>query len=294
MKHSIAYIFCAFWLLIQVQPLYADRQDSYQRYIAQYYKLAQEQQRLHGIPASITLAQGLLESAAGESKLARVARNHFGVKCHDWEGDAVKYKGDCYRMYESVAESYEDHSMFLLRSRYAPLFDLKVTDYKGWARGLKKYGYAEDPKYPEKLIAIIERYNLQQYVKGIKGTKSVEPVLPEVEIKRDIFRAWGMLYVLAEEGDTYEQIAADTGFEAKQLAQYNDHDCATLLGVGEIVYLEKKKIKADEGYDEHVVREGESFRSIAQIYGIDVKRLARRNKMRHTDALQAGQKIVLR
>ena len=295
MKRLLLYFVCIFWLSMSVISGHAaTTQDKYEAYIARYYKLAQEQQRLHGIPASITLAQGLLESAAGESKLAVVARNHFGVKCHDWEGDAVKYKGDCYRMYESVAESYEDHSAFLLRPRYASLYELKITDYKGWAKGLKKCGYAEDPKYPEKLISIIERYDLQQYVKGIKKKKTVEITQPEVVLLRDVFIAWGLLYVLADEGDTYERIAADTGFDARDLAKYNDHDRKAVLRAGDIVYLEKKKSKADKGYDKHTVKAGETYHSISQLYGIDTKRLARRNKMRYNDALQEGQVIVLR
>ena len=295
MKRLLLYFVCTFWLSMSVISGHAaTTQDKYEAYIARYYKLAQEQQRLHGIPASITLAQGLLESAAGESKLAVVARNHFGVKCHDWEGDAVKYKGDCYRMYESVAESYEDHSAFLLRPRYASLYELKITDYKGWAKGLKKCGYAEDSKYPEKLISIIERYDLQQYVKGTKKKKTVEITQPEVVLLRDVFIAWGLLYVLADEGDTYERIAADTGFDARDLAKYNDHDRKAVLRAGDIVYLEKKKSKADKGYDKHTVKAGETYHSISQLYGIDTKRLARRNKMRYNDALQEGLVIVLR
>ncbi|MBO7317961.1 MAG: glucosaminidase domain-containing protein [Bacteroidales bacterium] len=295
MKRFVAYLSCALALAMNVlDASAATQQDKYEAYIARYYKLAQEQQRLHGIPASITLAQGLLESAAGQSKLAVVARNHFGIKCHDWDGDAVKYKGDCYRMYDDVEESYEDHSAFLLRERYKPLYELKITDYKGWAKGLKKYGYAEDPKYPDKLITIIERYNLQRYVKGAKNRHKEEPKVPEVVLLRDVFTAWGLLYILADEGDTYDRIAADTGFDAKELAKYNDDDRKAVLRAGEIVYLEKKKSKSDKGYDRHEVAEGETFRSIAQLYGIDAKRLARRNKMRHNDALQAGQVIVLR
>lgn len=295
MKRALVYFVCTFLLSMSVLYVQASTtQDKYEAYIARYYKLAQEQQRLHGIPASITLAQGLLESAAGQSKLAIIARNHFGVKCHDWDGDGVRYKGDCYRCYESVAESYEDHSAFLLRPRYAPLYELKITDYKGWAKGLKKYGYAEDPKYPEKLISIIERYDLQQYVKGTKKKKTVEITQPEVVLLRDVFIAWGLLYVLADEGDTYEHIAADTGFDARDLAKYNDHDHKAVLQAGDIVYLEKKKSKADKGYDKHTVKAGETFRSISQLYGVDTKRLARRNKMRYNDALQEGQVIVLR
>lgn len=289
--------FVASFLVVAMSVLRADaatQQDKYEAYIARYYRLAQEQQRLHGIPASITLAQGLLESAAGQSELATYARNHFGIKCHDWEGDAVRYKGDCYRYYENVEESYVDHSAFLLRERYKPLYELKITDYKGWARGLKKYGYAEDPQYPEKLISIIERYNLQQYVKGVKTRPQETPKAPEVVLLRDVFTAWGLLYVLAEEGDTYERIATETGFDAKELAKYNDDDHKAVLRAGAIVYLEKKKSKSDKGYDQHKVVEGETFRSIAQLYGIDTKRLARRNKMRSNDTLQAGQVIELR
>ncbi|MBR3951686.1 MAG: glucosaminidase domain-containing protein [Bacteroidaceae bacterium] len=295
MKRLLVYLVCTLLLAMVASPVCAaTTQDKYEAYIARYYKLAQEQQRLHGIPASITLAQGLLESAAGQSKLAVVARNHFGVKCHNWEGDAVKYKGDCYRMYEDVAESYEDHSTFLLQSRYASLFELKITDYKGWAKGLRKCGYAEDPKYPEKLITIIEKYDLQRYVKGGKKRKTVEIEEPEIVLLRDVYMAWGLLYVLAEEGDTYDRIAADTGFDARDLAKYNEHSRKTVLHSGDIVYLEKKKKKADKGYDKHTVVEGETFRSISQLYGIDTKRLARRNKMRYNDALQEGQVIVLR
>ena len=309
MNRFVLFVVSLFSLVMSALSVHAaTQQDKYEAYIARYYKLAQEQQRLHGIPASITLAQGLLESAAGQSKLATYARNHFGIKCHDWEGDAVKYKGDCYRFYDEVEESYEDHSAFLLRERYKPLYELKITDYKGWAYGLKKYGYAEDPKYPEKLITIIERYDLQQYVKGVKKNKKSEkkieepkvevgPVreqVPEVILRRDIFRSWGLLYVVADEGDTYERIAADTGFDAKSLAKYNDDDTKAVLHAGDIVYLEKKKIKADKGCEQHIVAEGETFRSISQLYGIDTKRLARRNKVRYNDTLSAGQVIVLR
>ena len=130
MKRVVLCCFVAILQLLMVLPaLGEERLDSYEAYIDKYYRIAQEQQRLYGIPASITLAQGLLESAAGGSKLAVAARNHFGIKCHDWEGDAVKYKGDCYRMYGSVEESYTDHSMFLLRDRYKSLYELDIADY---------------------------------------------------------------------------------------------------------------------------------------------------------------------
>lgn len=137
-------------------------------YIRMYEKLAIRQMKKHGIPASITLAQGILESANGNSDLARNANNHFGIKCTtDWGGKSY-YKDDdepnsCFRKYPNVESSYEDHSDFLKRKRYAALFSLKRTDYKGWAHGLKKAGYATNPKYPELLINLIERYSLYKY-----------------------------------------------------------------------------------------------------------------------------------
>ena len=139
------------------QSLSAD----YLAYIEQYRETAVRQQQEYGIPASITLAQGLLESGAGQSRLATEGNNHFGIKCHNtWKGDGIYMdddeKGECFRKYGNAAESFEDHARFLKRKRYEPLFSLDVTDYKGWANGLKKCGYATDPRYASKLISIIE------------------------------------------------------------------------------------------------------------------------------------------
>ncbi|OHX67785.1 hypothetical protein NH26_16280 [Flammeovirga pacifica] len=142
-----------------------------QEYIDYYKKYAIESMHHKKVPASITLAQGLLESGSGNSKLARATNNHFGIKCGgSWSGNTYKYDDDrpneCFRVYNSVLDSYEDHGNFLrTRSWYAPLFKLKITDYKGWAKGLKKAGYATDPKYPSKLIDIIEKYRLYEYDK---------------------------------------------------------------------------------------------------------------------------------
>ena len=138
---------------------------AYERYIAQWKAVALEQQVVYGIPASITLAQGLLESGAGQSSLATEANNHFGIKCHaDWQGGTFRHddetKQECFRSYDNAADSYRDHSLFLKRPRYEVLFTYPITDYKKWARGLKACGYATDPAYPEKLIRIIETYHL--------------------------------------------------------------------------------------------------------------------------------------
>ena len=150
-------------------------------YIQTYKATAKNNMIEYDIPASITLAQGILESGAGTGPLSRIANNHFGIKCHkEWNGPSVKYdddaKDECFRKYDRPAESYKDHSLFLTtRAWYLPLFELDKDDYKAWAKGLKKAGYATDPKYPEKLISIIERYQLDQYDAEVLG-KNYTPI----------------------------------------------------------------------------------------------------------------------
>ncbi|MCP9198610.1 glucosaminidase domain-containing protein [Gramella sp. GC03-9] len=148
---------------------------SVESYISEFAPLAQEEMRLYRIPASITLAQGILESGAGNGDLTRRANNHFGIKCHDWEGERVYHdddkRGECFRKYKHARYSFRDHSLFLTgRGRYAELFDLDADDYKGWAKGLRKAGYATDRKYPDKLISLIERYELYRYDSEILGS----------------------------------------------------------------------------------------------------------------------------
>lgn len=275
------------------------RNQQYEAYIEKFYRLAQEHQQRYGIPASITLAQGLLESGAGTSELSRKANNHFGIKCHEWDGATIHYKRDCYRKYRSAEESYRDHSEFLLRDRYQNLFKLKLTDYKGWARGLKKYGYATDPSYAEKLINIIELYDLNRFVKKTKRIEKKEENTDETAYRtatprHAVYRSWGLLYVEAFEGDTYQNIAADFGFSPKELARYNDSKTDVTLSAGDIVYLEKKNKKAAEGFNMHVVKEGETLQYISQLYGIQLKHLAKRNKMRRDATLSPGDTLKLR
>ena len=166
MKKQILFLIVVFTCLAaQAQT----RNKQYESYIKQYRKLAVEEMKKYRIPASITLAQGLLESGAGQSVLARKSNNHFGIKCGgDWTGKTVSHdddaRGECFRAYKHPKQSYEDHSKFLAgRPRYASLFRLKITDYKGWAKGLKKAGYATNPRYAEQLIDIIELYDLDKY-----------------------------------------------------------------------------------------------------------------------------------
>ncbi|GAB4161216.1 MAG: glucosaminidase domain-containing protein [Winogradskyella sp.] len=168
-------------------------------YIATYAEIAKEEMRKYKIPASITLAQGILESASGKGRLAVEANNHFGIKCHGWTGAKIYHDDDrsqeCFRKYREAKSSYEDHSRFLVeRGRYADLFKLKKDDYKGWARGLKKAGYATDRKYPDKLISLIERYKLYEYDQQVLGSKKEEVKIVRVNS--------GTLIHIVAKGDT--------------------------------------------------------------------------------------------
>jgi flagellum-specific peptidoglycan hydrolase FlgJ len=146
-----------------------------EKYIGTFSDIAQNEMKLYGIPASITLAQGILESGSGKGRLSTQANNHFGIKCHDWTGKKIYHdddkKGECFRKYNDAKYSFRDHSLFLSEGkRYAFLFDLKIHDYKAWAKGLRTAGYATDRKYPQKLISLIERYKLNEYDKQVLGS----------------------------------------------------------------------------------------------------------------------------
>lgn len=257
----------------------------YLDYIDKYKDEAVNQQKRYKIPASITLAQGLLESGAGRSELARKSNNHFGIKCHTvWRGDKVYHdddeKGECFRKYDDPMESYEDHSLFLTtRARYAPLFDLKITDYRGWAVGLKKCGYATDKAYASKLIDIIETYELYKYdvvKEGRKKEKSKEhEVLPHTP-----YISSGLLYVEAREGETLLDIAKEFKIKVKKLAAYNEIPREYPLYDGMVIYLQEKNKYADPKFKEHTVAAGESMYSISQRYGMKLASLYKLNKKR--------------
>lgn len=274
-------------IVIHSTTVFSQRKNaSYEKYIKQYSDLAIDHQRKYRIPASITLAQGILESGAGLSQLARKSNNHFGIKCHsDWRGQRVYHnddlRGECFRKYKRVEESYEDHSRFLAdRSRYASLFKLNITNYKGWARGLQKCGYATDRAYANKLIKLIEDYELYRFdkAKGGKQTKkkNQKPVYPT--IKRTVYKTHGLIYVYAESNDSFDAIANDLGFKTKNLRKYNEVPADFPLQKGDIIYLQKKKTKADKPHYDHVVQIGESMHDIAQQYGIRIKNLYKMNK----------------
>ena len=199
------------------------RNKQYEDYIKEYKDIAIREMKRYHIPASITLAQGLLESGAGRGTLARKSNNHFGIKCgSDWSGRTVRHDDDarneCFRAYKHAEASYEDHSKFLCKhARYASLFKLEMTDYKGWARGLKKAGYATDPRYADRLIGIIELYELHRYdtKKGAKWADEFpEPHQP--------YLANDLLYIVVRKGDTFKSISKEFDISQKKLRKYND------------------------------------------------------------------------
>ena len=294
MKISIRLFFnlCLFFGLSL--SLSAQKIQAYVDYIAQYSPIALKHRDKYKIPASITLAQGILESGAGKGDLAKSASNHFGIKCRsDWTGDRVFRQddnpNDCFRKYESVEDSYEDHARFLLQnSRYAVLFTYDIRDYESWAKGLQNCGYATDKGYANKLISIIQNYELyeydgkapQQYVppKEVVKEEKQQQTTPTPTLSRNIYKAYDLLYVIAVENDSFKRIADDLGFKEKDLANYNDAPEDFPLNPGDIVYLEKKKDKADKPYLRHVVKIGDSMYTISQEHGIQLKSLYKMNK----------------
>ena len=295
-------IFCLLFFIATLAEAATQRKiPSYEKYIKTYSALAIEQQKKYKIPASITLAQGLLESGAGQSDLARRSNNHFGIKCHsDWRGGRVYHdddlRGECFRKYKRVEDSYEDHSKFLKRSRYDRLFQLKITDYKGWARGLQKCGYATDRAYANKLIKVIEDYELYRYDTGKvhKLTRQEKKKLKYPTVKYTIYRTYGLLYVYAKENDSFDQIAQNLDFPVKDLKKFNEVPEDFPLQKGDIVYIEKKKKKADKPNYDHVVQVGESMHSIAQKYGIQIKSLYKINKKDKDYVPEEGDVLKLR
>ena len=279
--------------------------QQYQQYINQYKDIAIEEMHRWKIPASITLAQGLFESGAGQSELARKGNNHFGIKCNGWTGRRVYHDDDerneCFRAYESAFESYEDHSRFLAGGqRYRSLFSLKVTDYKGWAKGLKAAGYATNPQYASKLIEIIQLYKLYEYDTAKQADKFMVEHAKDHRVNGQDLHPIKIFnknyYLLARRGDTFKSIAEEVGISYRKLAKYNERDKRDQLSEGEIVWLKKKQKTAPKDYKGrlHYVRSGESMYTIAQSYGIRLKSLYKMNHLSPDYQIRVGDALRLR
>ena len=272
------------------------------QYIEKYSGIAIQEMKKYHIPASITLAQGILESGCGNSELAKKANNHFGIKCHnDWNGKTFHMdddsKHECFRKYDHPEDSYKDHSLFLAtRDRYSSLFKLDIRDYKSWAYGLKQAGYATNPRYPELLIRIIEENKLNRLDNGSRlnqtpVARNEEPVLDlegeNTELEgllksigkgghnREIFTNNGVKCILAKQGDTWYDIAKEFGIYGWQVRKYNGIKKDYKIEKGEVVYLEKKKKKASVEF--YRVQSGDDMRNISQRFAVKLKALYRRN-----------------
>jgi len=279
--------------------------QTYQEYFNQYKDIAIEQMQKYHIPASITLAQGVFESAAGRSRLATIGNNHFGIKCNGWTGRKMYHDDDaddeCFRVYDSAYESYNDHSRFLTGSnRYKGLFKLKITDYKGWARGLKAAGYATNPQYAHKLIEIIQLYKLYQYDTANEYDKFLAEHSKDHTDNGAPLHLVKMFnknyYIIARRGDTFQSIADEMDISASRLAKFNERSKHDALEEGEVIWLKKKQKKAPKDYKDrlHYVRAGESMYSISQSYGIRLKFLYRMNDLSPNDDINVGDALRLR
>ena len=308
-------------------PFVAAQSMSTQQYINTYKDIAINEMHNSGIPASITLAQGVLETQSGNGWLVLNSNNHFGIKCkNNWTGATVNYDDDarqeCFRKYNTAAESYSDHSAFLRNNpRYSFLFQYQSEDYKSWAYGLKQAGYATSKTYPQQLIKIIEDYNLQQYTLQGEGvtkagtfedsraekdaeTRDYQPgraapasatVTPAAAntaaIPKGVFEINGRKVLYAPAGTALIQLANDKDIKLRNLVRYNDLETDNPLPKDMYIYLQKKSKSGKDDY--HVVKQGETMYDISQAEGIQLRWLRRRNKMQEGQEPAAGEKLAL-
>lgn len=306
MKRVASLFVFLFFLPLAALAQPAEKKNTPHDYIEKYKADAIQEMQLFRVPASITLAQGMLESDNGNSALAVYANNHFGIKCHkEWSGETYTQdddeKDECFRKYGSVYDSYVDHSEFLkTRPRYAFLFELKMTDYEGWAKGLKSAGYATDPKYADRLIDIIKRYQLFEYDK----LEGVAPIAAEPQkthgnktvstnvSRREIYLNNSIKYVIVKSGDTFMKIAQELDMGVWQLYKYNDMNKNSALRTGQILYIQPKRRKA--GPDKHQIKPGETMYDVSQKYGVKLKKLYQYNGLGPGDQPKTGQVVYLK
>jgi len=302
-------IVCVLLILSPLCEVMSQEAEARRVYIETYAELAIKEMQKHGIPASITLAQGLLESNNGTSELTLTANNHFGIKCHTtWTGRRFYYDDDdlneCFRAYRNAKESYEDHSVFLMtRPRYEFLFDLDTKDYKAWARGLKIAGYATNPNYANMLIKIIEDNELQRLDKKISAAQAkrgrIDIASKKVEWPTQTLAAQisvrnRIKFVVAGPDDSVEKLTKEYDKLRWEIRKYNELPRKSQLTEGQIVYLQPKRKHAARGFDFHYVTPGESMYSISQQYGIKVKYLYKLNGLPPGAPVEPGDQIWLR
>jgi len=283
-----------------------------EEYVAKYKDLAIREMKRMGVPAAITLAQGLLETESGNSELVKNSNNHFGIKCKPtWTAGGYNHdddaKGECFRTYNTAEDSYRDHSNFLRGSdRYAFLFRLNPLDYKSWAYGLKKAGYATNPKYPLILINNIEQYNLQQYseiaakdIPGFDPSKYQDD--PELAVnaldttESDLQSSGsinGCKYIMADKGTSLLAIATQNNIDLPKLLDYNDMTEDGILDRSQIIFLQKKSKVGDKDF--YVVEQENSLYNLSQEHGIQLTSLMEYNKLKSDNMVAAGTKLYLK
>src|SRR5664280_2533195 len=293
-------------------------------YVNQYKDLAISEMKRTGIPASITLAQAIIESDCGRSTLAREANNHFGIKCHDdWTGPTVRHndnsRNECFRKYKKAEESFYDHSDFLKAARYSFLFNNRPTDYKAWAYGLKKAGYATNPDYANMLIRTIEANGLWTFDSGnnpaVQYAQDIVPIKEPFKISGDssknktqpsyrndavsarvprVMENNRIQYIIVKDGDTREKLENEFQLLRWELSKYNELKNDFTLTPGQILYLQPKRDRSEQGKDYYTMVAGDTMYQISQRYGIKVKKLYEMNRMADGTEPDAGKKIWLR
>lgn len=305
--------------------IFAQSSETIRKYIETYKNVAIAEEIRTGVPAAITLAQGIHETGAGTSVLVLKSNNHFGIKCKTgWTGESVSHdddaKGECFRKYDDPIDSYKDHSDFLKnRPYYTSLFNLDPTDYKAWAHGLKKAGYATNPKYAQVLIKLIEDYDLQQYtLLALNGkfsgtddvayasnvktassdeTKIDEPVIQKAVVKTysypsGVFKINETNVVFVKKGTAFLKVANDNDLSLPRLFEFNDMKPTDIAETDQLIYLQRKRKVGNEEF--HIVQEGETLYDIAQIEGIRMESLLEYNLLRLGMQPATGEKLNLK
>lgn len=290
-------------------------------YIERYKDIAISEMKRTGVPASITLAQGMIESNNGKSALAKEANNHFGIKCHnDWAGPTIRHdderNNECFRKYRSAEESFSDHSDFLRSgSRYDFLFDISPYDYKAWASGLRKAGYATNPDYANMLIRKIEQYNLSDYDRKEKLAAASGKAIPKKTVGKDEISPENMTasvgiditgrvrrimennriqYIIVKEGESRETLEKEFKLLRWELPKYNELENDFIPEAGQILYLQPKRDKAEAGKEQYTVAKGDTMYQISQKFGIRLSKLYEYNRMEQGIEPNAGTKLWLR